>query len=303
MDTEVKINGHTLQLTNLDKVYWPDDRYTKGDLIEYYRNIAPIILPYLKDRPENMNRHPHGIEGESFYQKDVDHQPPSWVKTAKIYSESNDKDINYLLCQNEATLVYMANLGCIELNPWNSRVKKLDNPDYVIMDFDPEDISFDFVIEAAQVVHEILEEAGIKNYCKTSGASGLHICIPLGAKYTYDQAKDLTHVIALLANEELPDTTSVERSPSKRQKKVYLDYLQNRRGQTLAAPYCVRPKPGAPVSTPLEWREVKPGLSPADFTIKNIFERIRKTGDLWKPVLGRGIDLERATKKLAAIAG
>jgi bifunctional non-homologous end joining protein LigD len=300
-ETKVRINGKTLILTNLDKVYWPEEGYTKGDLIEYYRRISPIILPYLKDRPESLHRHPNGIQGESFFQKDVDHQPPSWVKTVPIFSESNDKVINYLVCQNEATLVYMANLGCIELNPWNSRIKKLDYPDFLIIDLDPENISFEHVIEAAQVVHKMLDSAKIPNYCKTSGASGLHICIPLGANYTYDQTKDFAHAIALMAHERLPMTTSVERSPSKRQKKVYLDYLQNRRGQTLAAPYSLRPQPGAPVSTPLDWREVKKDLDPRKWNIKTIHARIAKIGDIWKPVLGKGIDLGKSIANLQSL--
>jgi bifunctional non-homologous end joining protein LigD len=150
-------------------------------------------------------------------------------------------------------------------------------------------------------VHEILEKAKIKNFCKTSGASGLHICIPMGAKYTYDQAKDFMHAIAMLANQQLPKTTSLERSPANRQKKVYLDYLQNRRGQTLASVYSVRPRPGATVSTPLEWKEVKPGLDPTDWTIKNMQKRLDKVGDLWKPVLGPGINLQQSIRNLSKI--
>lgn len=297
-DVSVVINKRKVQLTNLDKVFWPKEKYTKGDVVAYYRTISKYILPYLKDRPESLNRYPNGIRGENFYQKDVDHEPPSWVKTKQIYAESVGKKINYLVCNDEATLVYLANLGCIELDPWNSRISKLDYPDYLIMDLDPEHTGFDVVIEAAQVVHGILEQAQIPNYCKTSGASGLHICIPLGAKYTYDQAKEFTHAIAMLAHQQLPKTTSIERSPAKRQRKVYLDYLQNRRGQTLASVYCLRPKPGAPVSAPLEWKEVKPGLDPTAFNIKTIFPRLKKKGDLWKPVLGKGIDLMKAIKAL-----
>jgi bifunctional non-homologous end joining protein LigD len=298
-DQEMVIDGHKLQITNMDKVFWPKEKYTKGDVVEYYRKISKIIVPYLKDRPENLNRHPNGITGDSFYQKDVDHQPPSWVKTVPIYSESNKKHIRYLVCQNEATLLYMANLGCIEINPWNSRIKKINNPDFAIMDLDPEGIGFNAVIEAAQVIHEILEKSKIPNFCKTSGATGLHICIPLGAKYDYDQAKDFVHILGMLAHDKLPKTTSLERSPAKRKRKIYLDYLQNRRGQTLASVYCLRPKPGAPVSTPLEWDEVKPGLEPTDFNIKTIFERLDKKGDIWKPLLGKGIDLLKAIEQLS----
>jgi bifunctional non-homologous end joining protein LigD len=296
-ETHIKISGRDLKLTHLDKIYWPKDKYTKGDLINYYKEIAPIMLPYLKDRAENLNRHPHGIEGESFYQKDLEDHP-KWVKTKKIYSESNDKDIHYLVCNDAATLLYMANLGCIEINPWNSRIQKLDNPDYAIIDLDPEGIGFDRVVETAQMAHKILEQYDVPSYCKTSGATGLHIFIPLGAKYDYDLAKQFVQVLVTLVNQKLPKITSLERSPKKRQKKIYLDYLQNRHGQTLAAPYSVRPKPGATVSTPLEWDEVNKKLDPKNFTIKNIFKRIDKKGDLWKPILGKGIDIEKILQKM-----
>lgn len=294
----LNINDKQVKVTHLDKVFWPKEKYTKGDLIVYYRRIAKYILPYLKDRPESMNRHPNGITGPSFFQKDVNYEPPAWVKTKKIYSESNEANINYLVCQNEATLVYMANLGCIEINPWSSRIGKLDKPDYLVIDLDPEDISFEKVVLVAQSVHKLLDSIGIKSYCKTSGATGLHIYVPLAAKYTYDQTKEFAHIIALLINKQHPDITSVERSPKKRQKRVYLDYLQNRKGQTLAAPYSVRPKPGATVSTPLSWSEVRPGLDPKKFTIKTIFDRLKKKKDLFKPILGPGNDLKKAIKKL-----
>jgi bifunctional non-homologous end joining protein LigD len=298
VDKEVTINRHKLKLTNLDKIYFPDDGYTKGDVIEYYRKISKYMLPYLKDRPESMLRHPNGIYGKSFFQKNVDHMPPDWVKTEKIYSEHNEDYINYLICNDAATLVFMANLGCIEINPWFSRIQSKENPDYLVIDLDPEEISFDKVVDTALNVKEALDIAGAKSFCKTSGATGLHVYVPLKAKYDYDVAKEFAHVIGKIVNSWIPDFTSLERSPSKRKKKVYLDYLQNRRGQTLAAPYSVRPKPGATVSTPLKWEEVKQGLHPTDFTIKNIFKRLEKTGDLFKGVLGPGIDIEKCIKRL-----
>jgi len=301
-DIEIKIEGKKLKLTNLKKVYFPDEGYTKGDVIEYYRNIAKYMIPYLKGRPESLNRHPNGIDGESFYQKDVAALPPDWVKTEMIYSEHNEKEINYLVCNDEATLVYLANLGCIEINPWFSRIEKIDNPDYLVIDLDPEDISFDKVVEAALAVKEILDIAGAKSYCKTSGATGLHIYVPLGAKYNYEVARNFAYIVAQFAYKKVPGFTSLQRSPSKRQKKVYLDYLQNRPGQTLAAPYSIRPRKGAPVSTPLKWEEVKIGLSPDQFNIKNTLERLGKTGDIFKDVLGKGIDITKCISKLEAYA-
>lgn len=286
-------------LTNLDKVYWPDDGYTKGDLINYYREIAPVILPYLRDRPESLHRHPNGIDRDSFFQKDVSKTPPpEWVETVPISSESDGEVKTYIVCQNEPTLLYLANLGCIEINPWNSRIESQDNPDYLIIDLDPEAVSYDRVIEAAIAVRKLLEKAGAECYCKTSGKRGLHIFVPLGAKYDYDQARQFGEIIANLVNGQLPDSTSVVRSPAKRQGRVYLDFLQNRRGQTLAAPYSVRPYRGATVSTPLKWSEVRKRLDPTKFTIRTMPKRIDKIGDLWKPVLGRGIDLEACLGRL-----
>jgi bifunctional non-homologous end joining protein LigD len=286
-----------VKTTHRDKVYWPEDNLTKGDLLDYYQRIAPMILPYLKDRPESMHRFPNGIHGESFYHKDLE-TAPDWAKTAVIHSDSEHKDINYLLCQDEATLLYMVNLGCIELNPWNSRTANLEKPDWCVIDLDPEDIGFDAVVETALAVKEVLDKAEIPSYPKTSGATGIHIYIPMEAKYTYDQVKDFAQIIAVLANKKVPKITSLERSPAKRQGKVYLDYLQNRHGQTLAAPYSVRPRPGATVSTPLTWDEVNAKLSPQQHTIHTIEARLKKVGDLWAPVLGPGIDLAVTLSKL-----
>lgn len=295
-----KSEQNELELSNLDKIFWPKEKHTKGDVVEYYRSVSKYILPYLKDRPESLNRHPDGIEGKSFYQKDLNGQAPKWLQTKTVYSESEDRDIKYMLCQNEKDLLYMANLGCIEINPWSSHIKKLDYPDYAIMDLDPQNIAFDKVVEAALAIKKILDAADVKNFCKTSGATGLHIYIPLGAKYNYDQARDFTHLIAIMANKLLPKTTSTERNPNKRKGKIYLDYLQNRRGQTLASAYSIRPRPKAPVSTPLKWVEVKKGLDPSKFTIINTTARIKKYGDLWKGTLGPGIDMQKALKKLSA---
>jgi DNA ligase D-like protein (predicted polymerase)/DNA ligase D-like protein (predicted 3'-phosphoesterase) len=286
--------------TNLQKIYWPDEGYTKGDLIDYYRAVAPVILPYLSDRPESLHRHPNGIAGASFFQKDVGKQPPPpWVRTVPLYSDSNDADITYLLCQNAKTLLYLANLGCIELNPWNSRVGALDRPDYLVIDLDPEDVPFARVVEAALAVRKTLDRAGGTSICKTSGKRGMHVYVPLGARYDYDHAKQFAEIIATLVHHQLPATTSVLRSPAKRQGRVYLDFLQNRRGQTLAAPYSVRPWPGATVSTPLAWKEVTKRLDPTKFTMFTMPKRIDKVGDLWESISGPPIDLVQCLTRLA----
>jgi bifunctional non-homologous end joining protein LigD len=297
---EIELDGHELKLSNLNKVYWPEEGYTKGDLISYYLQMSEYILPYLKDRPENMNRHPNGINGQAFYQKDMRDSYPGWLETKEVYSESNNKDINYLVCQNQATLTYMNNLGCIEINPWNSRIQSLDHPDYIVIDLDPGENTFEEVIETALVVKDVLDKGKIEAYPKTSGSTGLHIFIPMGAKYDYDQGKDFALIIAMMVNEQLPKLTSLERSPKNRTHQIYIDYLQNRKGQTLACAYSVRPKPGATVSTPLKWEEVKPGLHPSQFTIKNILQRVEKEGDLFKGVLGKGIDITKCLKNLGA---
>ncbi|RUT72220.1 DNA ligase D [Flavobacterium cupreum] len=295
---DLKVGKTTLHLTNQNKIYFPNDGITKGDIVTYYNEVADLILPYLKDRPESMYRFPNGIEQSGFYQKDVDDDKiPSWLKTKKIFSESTNSDIDYLICNDKATLLYMANLGCIDINPWNSTIKHIDNPDWVVIDIDPEKDDFKEVVKVALMVKEVMDEFETECYCKTSGASGLHVYIPLGAKYDYDSVKLFAELIAHEVHTRLPETTSLERSIKKRDHKIYIDYLQNRKGQTLAAPYSVRPKPGATVSTPLEWSEVNAKLSPSQFTIKNVLKRFEKKGDLWKPVLGKGADIKAIIKK------
>jgi bifunctional non-homologous end joining protein LigD len=295
-----KAGKATLHLTNQNKVYFPDDGLTKGDIVAYYNEVSKLILPYLKNRPQSMNRFPNGINAPGFYQKDVDvDKIPSWLKTASIHSESNDADIDYLICNDKATLLYMANLGCIEINPWNSTIRNIESPDWIVIDIDPaKEKQFEEVVKTALTVKEVMDELETDCYCKTSGATGLHVYIPLGGKYSYDTVKILAELIAQEVHERLPETTTLERSIKKREQKIYIDYLQNRKGQTLAAPYSVRPKPGATVSTPLEWKEVNPSLSPSQFTIKNTMERLDKKGDLWKPVLSKQANIKKILKKL-----
>ncbi len=283
-------------LSNLDKIYWPEEGYTKGDMIRYYQEIAPFILPYLKDRPQSLHRHPNGINDKGFFQKDAKDEP-DWIKTVDVDSESKEK-IHYLLCQDKDSLAYINNLGCIEINPWNSTADDQDHPDYLVLDLDPVDIAFSKVVDVTLKAKEILDHAQLRSFCKTSGGRGMHIYLPLRKKYTFDQTKDFTHFICMLIHKQCPGYTSLERSPQKRKGMVYLDYLQNKIGATMAAPYSLRPRPGAPVSTPLEWSEVTPRLDPQDFTLKNIRARLAKKGDLWKGVLGPGINMPHALKIL-----
>lgn len=292
------IKGHDLKFSNLSKIYWPKEKYTKRDLINYYYQVAPYMLPYLKDRPQSLNRHPNGIRGESFYQKDVAGKVPAWIKTMPYES---DKNKHFLVASDEASLLYMASLGCIEINPWSSKVQSPDNPDWCIIDLDPDKTTFEQVIDAAQVTRQLLETAGITSYCKTSGSTGLHIYIPLAAKYSYEESKEFGRLIATLVHHQLPKTTSIERMVSNRKGKMYIDFLQNRPQATLAAPYSLRPKPDATVSMPLYWEEVKKGLKMTDFTIANSMNRIIQNGDIFKPVLGKGINMKRAIVALQKI--
>jgi bifunctional non-homologous end joining protein LigD len=298
-ETQVReINGHKLKFTNLSKIYWPEEKITKRDMLNYYYQVAPYILPYLKDRPQSMNRHPDGIYGEHFYYKDVTGRAPEWLDTYLYHGEEDGRDRHYLVAKDDASLLYMASLGCIEMNPWHSRVETEDNPDWCILDLDPDQTTFDQVIEAALVIKDILEAMGITGYPKTSGSRGMHIYIPLGAKYTYEQSREFARVIAILAQAHLPGFTSIKRTVKDRQGKMYIDFLQNRPQATVCAPYSLRPKPGATVSMPLYWKEVKKGLKMTDFTIYNALERMKSEGDLFKPVLGKGINLENVLKKM-----
>jgi len=296
------IDGHELSFTHLSKVFWPKEKYTKRDLLNYYYQVAPFILPYLEDRPQSLNRHPNGINAPGFYQKNVSGKVPEWIETFPYHSEGDKEDKEFLVCTGEASLMYMISLGCIELNPWSSRVKSPDNPDWCIIDLDPDKKTpFDKVIEAAQVTRTILDAAGIESYCKTSGSTGLHVYFPLGAKYTYEHSKEFARVVVQRVNTEIPAYTTIERTVSARKGRMYLDFLQNRPQATIAAPYAVRPKPGATVSAPLHWEEVKKGLSMQDFTIVTMGQRLREVGDLFKPVLGKGIDMAKALKKLESM--
>jgi bifunctional non-homologous end joining protein LigD len=295
----IRVDGHEVKLTNQNKLYFPKDGITKGQVVAYYNSISKYILPYLKDRPESLKRNPNGIEDKGFYHKDAAEDAPSFVDSITLYSEGARKDIDYILCNNKATLLYMNNLGCIEVNPWCSRTKSLDNPDYLVLDLDPSDENtFNQVIDTALAVKEVLDKAGAVGYCKTSGASGLHIYVPLAAKYDYDQARMFSELVAHHAQELVPKFTTLERSLNQRKGRLYIDYLQNKRGQTLASVYSMRPVPGATISTPLEWKEVKHGLHPSDFTMETLPKRLEKKGDLFKPVLGKGIDMVKCLKKI-----
>jgi len=295
----IKIGKHVVSITNRQKIYWPGEGFTKGDLIDYYDKMADYILPYLKGRCLSLKRNPNGINDKGFYHKDAGENAPSYVDVHKVKSESNGKIIDYIVCNNKATLLYVANLGCIEINPWNSTTKKIGNPTWMVIDIDPSDKNkFTEVVDTALAVRKVLDNGGVSSYCKTSGASGLHVYVPLKNKYEYATVRDFAHIIASHVQEQLPGITTLERSLSKRGPKIYIDYLQNSAGQTLASVYSVRPVPGASVSTPLEWKEVNHQLSPKQFTMQNIFQRLKKKGDLFQPVLNESNSIDKALKAL-----
>lgn len=297
--TTIKADGNDVAVTNRDKVFWPEEGYTKGDVIDYYNAISSYILPHLKDRPQSLKRNPNGITDRGFYHKDAGSSAPSWVKHIQFRAESTQKVVDYILCNNKATLLYLANLGCIELNPWNSRIKKPDYPDYIIMDLDPStNNTFNEVIDVAIVVKEVLDKAGATCYCKTSGATGLHIYIPLHAAYTYEQGRHFAELVAVLVSQQIPKIATVERSLGKRKGRIYVDYLQNSRGQTLSSVYSIRPVPGATVSTPITWKELTHELHPSNFTIRTIQKRLDKLGDIFGGVLTEKNNLTKCVKAL-----
>lgn len=287
------IDGHLIKFTNLNKLYWPEDGVSKRDMFNYYDQVAPYMIPYLLDRPMALNRFPGGIHGQSFYQKNVSESAPSWAHTMPHTNEKGEEKA-YLLGYDRATLLWMASLGCIEMNPWFSRVQSPDNPDYCVIDLDPDKNTFEQVIEASQVTRSVLEGMGVPSFVKTSGSTGIHIYVPLGAKYTYEQSQLFAQVVVKLVNRELSSYTTLERMISNRKGKMYLDFLQNRPGATIAGVYSLRPKPGATVSMPLYWEEVRPGLTMKDFTIRNSPARLREVGDIFTGALGEGIDMAAA---------
>ncbi|MEO8068293.1 MAG: DNA ligase D [Flavobacteriales bacterium] len=306
-ERDVKVGRNTVHLTNLNKVFWPKEGFTKGDVLAYYERMHTVLLPHLKDRPQSLFRTPNGMKGPGFFQKDAGGSAPEWVPSVQVPSDSRGGDtIDYILCNDLGTLLYMANLGCIELNPWTSRKQHLLKPDHLVLDLDPSDKNtFDQVVEAALAVKVVLDRIGVAGYCKTSGASGLHVYIPVGGRHTYEELAPFAKNIMLVVQAMLPETTTLERSLAKRDKrKIYLDHLQNRRGQTLASVYSIRPRPGATVSTPLDWKEVRPSLDRTAFNINTVPDRVEELGDLFRGVLAKGtFDLRKATKTLLLLLG
>ena len=290
-----------LELSNLDKTFWPEEGYTKGDLVTYYRTIAPWLLPYLRDRPLVLTRYPDGIEGKSFFQKNAPDFAPDWIRTEAVWSEGSERDIRYFVVDDPTSLVYLANLATIPLHVWASRIADLEHPDWCLIDLDPKEAPFEDVVALALETRGLCQEIGLPAYVKTSGSTGLHVKIPMGGLLTHDETRSLGELLARVVAAGRPDIATLVRDPARREGKVYLDYVQNGRGRLVVAPYSVRPRPGATVSTPLRWDELEAGASTGDFTIRTVPERLERIdADPMRPVLDEEPDLMGALERLRA---
>lgn len=297
-DRRVKIGKDIVQVTSLDRVYFPKEKYTKFDLLKYYWQVSKYIIPYLKDRPLILRRFPAGINGQQFYQHNLE-EAPEHMDTFPI-REKDGKMIHYALVKDAGDLIYLANIGTIAQNPFMSRIKSLTKPDYFVFDLDPGDkASFKDVIDIALIVKDILDDLGLKAYPKTSGSSGIHIVVPIKNAYGYDEVVDFAKGVARLVVNETPRTATIERfTKNRKPQQIYVDYLQNLQGKSVAAAYSVREKPGATVSTPVTWTEMKKGIKISDFTLKNVPARAKAEGDIMKESLTKKQTLATARKKL-----
>jgi len=279
-----------VRITNPKKVFWPDGT-TKGDLVAYYEAIAPRLLPYLRDRPAVLTRYPDGIEGKSFFQKDAPVYVPDWVRTEVVPAGGGERDIRYFVIDDVASLRYVANLGTIPLHAWSARVGSLEHPDWMVLDLDPKEAPFLHVVQVARALKGILDRVGLPSAVKTSGATGLHVLVPMGRRYTHEETRTFARLLAMLTVEAVPGISTITRALQGRSGKVYVDFGQNGRGNTIVAPYSVRPLPGAPASCPLRWDEVTPKLDPSRFTIRTIPKRFEEQEDPLAFVLGDGVDM------------
>jgi bifunctional non-homologous end joining protein LigD len=297
--SEETLPEKTVPFSNLDKVFWPEEGYTKGDLIAYYRAISPWLLPYLKDRPVVMTRYPDGIAGKSFFQKDAPSFAPGWIRLERIWSEHAEREIDYFVCDDLETLLFVANLGSIPLHVWASRVAAPERPDWCILDLDPKGAPFAHVVKIARAIRELCEEIEIPSFIKTSGATGLHVLIPLGGQCTHAESRTLGEILARAIEQRHGDIATTARMVGSRGGKVYVDYLQNGHGKTIAGPFSARPVPGATCSAPLKWSEVGPKLDVRAFTLETLPARMKKMkDDPLAPVLTLKPDLQSALAKL-----
>ena len=285
-ELEAYLKEYAPYFSHLDKLFWPEG-LTKLDVIKYYLDMSPYLLPLLQDRPFVMKRYPDGIQGEHFYQKEAPSHAPPWVHTWPVYHRGSKKTVNYVLCNDAPTLAWLVHLGCLEIHAWLSRKDTLEYPDFAVVDLDPaEGTPFPQVIEVALLVHKLLKELGLKGYPKTSGSRGMHVFIPIYPRWTFREVTMAVKALAQMAVRSYPRGATLEHNVEKRRGKVYLDYLQNVRGRSMAFPYSLRALPGAPVSAPLSWEEVEAGgFEPLSFNYYNIKKRMATIGDLWSAIL------------------
>jgi bifunctional non-homologous end joining protein LigD len=302
---EIRRGNRTLKLSNLDKPFWQDEGITKGDLLAYYEAVGPVLVPHLKDRPFTLRRYPDGAYGKAFFQKDAPKGMPEWIPTARIQVTTRDTPlskrwINAPLVNDELALLWMVNMGCIDMNAWYSRVDKLDRPDFVLFDLDPSpDVGFEETVQVALHVKEVLDALGLESFPKTSSADGMHVIVPVERRYTYDDTRRFSEIVAGAVARSYPKLATTQWSKAKR-RGVLIDANQNGEGKTIATAYSVRPRPGAPVSTPLQWDEVKPGLDPLQLTMDAVLARIEQQGDLFQGVLKTRQRLGNALRALGA---
>ncbi|HXD98390.1 MAG TPA: non-homologous end-joining DNA ligase [Candidatus Acidoferrum sp.] len=287
-----------MTITNPAKVFWPDEGYTKAELVEYYERVSGWLLPYLRDRPLVLARYPDGILGKTFFQKDAPEWAPEWIRRERIHAKGVERDIDYFVVDDVEALRYVANTGTIPLHLWASRVGTIERPDWLVLDLDPKGAPFTDVVKVALALRGILERLELPSYPKTSGATGLHILLPLGARYSYEETRTFARLLATLTVEAVPAISTIARMINTRGGKVYVDFGQNGPGQTIVSPLSVRPLAGAPVSMPLRWPEVTARLDPRRFTIRTAPARLEKVGDPMTPVLGEGIDIAAALGRL-----
>ncbi len=288
--------------SNLGKVFFPENGYTKGDLVDWYRSAAPFMLPFLRDRPLVLTRYPDGIRGKSFFQKDAPEWTPAWVRRLKVWSEERGAEVDHFVCDDERTLLFLANLGTIPIHVWSSRAPDLGRPDWCVVDLDPKEAPFSHVVEIARALKKLCDDLGLPCFAKTTGQAGMHVLLPLGGQMTHEQSRQLAGLLGRALCDELPGIATMVRATAARGGKVYVDTLQNGQGKTIAAPYCVRPRPGAPVSAPLRWSEVNVKLDPARFTIRTMPARLRRLkDDPLLPVLSLKPDLLGALGRLEAL--
>jgi bifunctional non-homologous end joining protein LigD len=290
----------TVKLTSADRVLYPDDGITKGDLFEYYKQVGPAIVPHLKNRPFTMKRYPHGITGEVFFQKQAPKGMPDWIPTRQFRTLPRDggpRLVDFPLVNTPEAVLYMVQMNCIDMNAWYSRVDKPDRPDFVLFDLDPPDDGFELAIEVAHLIHELLDKVDLPGYVKTSGADGIHVVAPITRRSTFDQTYHFAEQASRLMERRHPGKVTTEWLKKKREG-VLVDHRQNGHGKTIASVYSVRPKPGAPVSTPLRWEELTPDVRPRDFGMREALTRIDQYGDLFAPVLEEPRPLAAAAKNL-----